>query len=98
VAVSLRSRVLSAPAECRLLPEQVEGPYRRPVHPERTHITEGRAGVPLRLALRLLDADSSAPLAGAVVDVWRTPPAGSGTPAGTPYAATSRRRSGARAT
>jgi protocatechuate 3,4-dioxygenase beta subunit len=69
--VSLRSRVLSAAAGCRLLPEQAEGPYHRPVHPERSDITEGRPGVPLRLALRLLDADGRTPLAGAVVDVWQ---------------------------
>jgi protocatechuate 3,4-dioxygenase beta subunit len=69
--VSLRSRVLSAPAGCRLLPAQAEGPYHRPIHPERTDITEGRPGVPLRLALRLLDADGGAPFAGAVVDVWQ---------------------------
>jgi protocatechuate 3,4-dioxygenase beta subunit len=81
--VSLRSRVLSAAAGCRLLPQQAEGPYHRLVHPERTDIAEGRPGVPLRLALRLLDADGRTPLAGAAVDVWQADASGrySGYPA-----------------
>ena len=41
---------------CRLWPEQTEGPYRRDMQPERRDITEGRDGLPLRVALRLLDA------------------------------------------
>lgn len=47
------------------------GPYHRAAHPERTHITEGRPGVPLQLALRLLHADGRTPPAGAVIDVWQ---------------------------
>jgi protocatechuate 3,4-dioxygenase beta subunit len=74
--VSLRSRVLSAPAGCRLVPAQAEGPYHRPIHPERKDIIEGRVGAPLRLALRLLDADRRTALAGAVVDVWQADAAG----------------------
>lgn len=69
--MSLRATLLADEVACRPLPEQTEGPYHRAVHPQRTDITEGRPGVPLQLALRLLDADGRTPLVGAVVDVWQ---------------------------
>jgi protocatechuate 3,4-dioxygenase beta subunit len=56
---------------CRLWPEQTEGPYRRDVQLERRDITEDRDGLPLRLALRLLDAGTGSPLIGAEVEVWQ---------------------------
>ena len=56
---------------CRLLPEQTEGPYHRDVHLERRDITEDREGLPLRVALRLLDVATESPLTGAVVEVWQ---------------------------
>jgi protocatechuate 3,4-dioxygenase beta subunit len=58
------------PVSCRLWPEQTEGPYDRPVHPERRDITEGRVGLALRVGLRLVDARSGAPLVGVPVEVW----------------------------
>lgn len=58
------------PAECRLWPEQTEGPYHRDAPPERSDITEDRRGVPLRLGLRLLAARSAAPLPNVLVEVW----------------------------
>ena len=61
--MSLRARLLSDGDACRLLPEQTQGPYHRPVHPERMDTTEGRLGVPLQLALRLVDADGRTPVA-----------------------------------
>jgi protocatechuate 3,4-dioxygenase beta subunit len=54
---------------CRLWPEQTEGPYRRDMPPERRDITEGRDGVPVRVALRLLDAGTGNPLTGALAEV-----------------------------
>jgi protocatechuate 3,4-dioxygenase beta subunit len=56
---------------CRLWPEQTEGPYHREVQLERRDITEDRGGLPLRVALRLLDAGTGSPLSGAVVEVWQ---------------------------
>ena len=56
---------------CRLWPEQTEGPYHRDVSLERQDITEDRDGLPLRVALRLLDAGTGSPLTGAVVEVWQ---------------------------
>ena len=54
---------------CRLLPEQEEGPYRRGEQPHRRDITEGRAGWPLRLGLRLRTQGGN-PATGAVVEIW----------------------------
>lgn len=56
---------------CRLWPEQTEGPYRRHVRLERRDITEDRVGLPLRVALRLLDAGTGKPLPGVAVEVWQ---------------------------
>ncbi len=54
---------------CTLTPEQTEGPYYFDVDSIRTDITEDREGVPLRLAVRVRDADCE-PLPDAVVDIW----------------------------
>jgi protocatechuate 3,4-dioxygenase beta subunit len=56
--------------------EQTEGPYYFDVHAIRSDITEDRAGTPLRLALRVRDAEACAPLPDAVVDVWHCDAAG----------------------
>lgn len=61
---------------CRLWPEQTEGPYHRDMHLERRDITEDREGLPLRVALRLLDAATGSPLTGAAVEVWQADHAG----------------------
>jgi protocatechuate 3,4-dioxygenase beta subunit len=58
------------PVSCRLWAEQTEGPYDRPVHPERRDITEDRVGLELRVGLRLVDAQVGAPLVGVPVEVW----------------------------
>jgi protocatechuate 3,4-dioxygenase beta subunit len=58
------------PVSCRLWPEQTAGPYDRQVNPERPDITEERDGLPLRVGLRLVDAQSGAPLVGVPVEVW----------------------------
>lgn len=54
---------------CLLAPEQTEGPFYADVGLERRDITEGLAGHPLRLGIRVVDEDCAA-LPGAVVDVW----------------------------
>lgn len=64
-------RLATAPATCRVMPEQTEGPYHRQVHPERVDITEGLEGMPLRVVLRLLGPDAITPLRDVVVEVWQ---------------------------
>jgi protocatechuate 3,4-dioxygenase beta subunit len=59
----------SCAATCRVWPEQAEGPYRRGEQPSRRDVTEGRAGTPLRLGLRLR-TDDGAPLRDAEVEIW----------------------------
>lgn len=56
---------------CRLFPEQTQGPHHRDVHPERRDVTEDCDGLPLRLGLRFLTPDTSAPLSGVLVEVWQ---------------------------
>jgi len=60
-----------AEAACTLTPEQMEGPYYLDLRRVRQDITEGKPGVPLRLALRITHSSGScAPMARAAVDVW----------------------------
>jgi protocatechuate 3,4-dioxygenase beta subunit len=56
---------------CRLTPEQTAGPFYTDVGLVRRDITEGLAGQPLRLGVRVVDRDCR-PVPGAVVDVWHT--------------------------
>jgi protocatechuate 3,4-dioxygenase beta subunit len=56
-------------ATCHLWPEQEEGPYRRGDQPRRRDVTEGRAGTPLALGLRL-GTDTGDPLGDAEVEIW----------------------------
>jgi len=56
---------------CRLFPEQTQGPHHRDVHPERRDVTEDCDGPSLRLGLRFLTPDTSAPLSGVLVEVWQ---------------------------
>jgi protocatechuate 3,4-dioxygenase beta subunit len=55
---------------CREWAEQLEGPYRRGDQPLRRDLMEDRQGVPLRLGLRLADADG-APLTDGEIEVWQ---------------------------
>ena len=84
VEPDLADLLVSTAPSCRLLVEQDEGPYYRDLDLERRDITEGREGVPLRVGLRFLAADSS-PLIGALVEVWHADAEGrySGFPAET---------------
>lgn len=60
---------------CQLLAEQEEGPYRRGEQPRRRDVTEGRAGSPLRLGLRLRTHRGDA-VTGADVEIWHCDPDG----------------------
>lgn len=57
-------------ASCELTAELTEGPYYFDVDSIRSDITEGREGTRLRLALRVLHAESCEPIENAIVDVW----------------------------
>ena len=62
--------VFAGAGSCRVTTEQAEGPYYFDVDSVRRDIREDREGMPLRLAFRVRDADTCAPIADAVVDVW----------------------------
>ena len=60
---------LVAPNVCMLSPEVTEGPFYLDEGLVRSDITEGRAGVPMRLTLQVVRADCT-PIEGARVDLW----------------------------
>jgi protocatechuate 3,4-dioxygenase beta subunit len=62
--------VASGAVSCVLTPEQTEGPYYISGEKLRRDITEGKAGVPLLLRLKVVDASTCRPIKGAAVDVW----------------------------
>src|SRR5689334_19044582 len=55
------------PVACVLAPEMTEGPYYLPLELVRRDLTEGKAGVPLRLRIAVMDTkdNACAPLANA---------------------------------
>ncbi len=57
-------------AACTLTPEQTEGPYYFDVDAIRSDIREDRAGVPLRLGIRVQSGEACSPLPNVVVDIW----------------------------
>jgi protocatechuate 3,4-dioxygenase beta subunit len=57
-------------SSCTLTAEQTEGPYYFDADAIRSDIREDREGTPLRLAIRVREAERCTPLADAVVDVW----------------------------
>jgi len=57
---------------CVATPRAMDGPYYFDPGMERADITEGRPGVPLRLALKVVDAATCAPIGGARVDAWHS--------------------------
>jgi protocatechuate 3,4-dioxygenase beta subunit len=56
--------------DCVLTPEQEEGPFYIDLEQVRQDIVEDRPGVPLALALTVVDAESCEPIRDAAVDVW----------------------------
>lgn len=56
--------------DCVLTPEQDEGPFYIDLARVRRDITEGRPGVPLALALTVVDAETCEPIRDAAVDIW----------------------------
>jgi protocatechuate 3,4-dioxygenase beta subunit len=68
------ARAAATPAgdavQCVLAPEQTEGPFHVPNELVRRDLTEGRAGVPLRLVLSVRDMAGCRPIRGADVELW----------------------------
>ena len=56
--------------QCVLTPELTEGPFYVDNAVFRRKVTEGRAGYPLQLRLRVQDAAGCKPIQGAVVEIW----------------------------
>ncbi len=55
---------------CALLCALTQGPCWAPSAPLRQDVSEGEPGVPLRLALRIVQADGCTPVPGAEVEIW----------------------------
>ena len=62
----------AASVDCVRTPSQTEGPFYFDTGELRRDITEGLEGTPLLVSLRLVEAGSCEPVAGATVDVWHT--------------------------
>lgn len=60
---------------CKLLPEQMAGPFPLEQQFDRRDITEGLPGEPMRLGLRVVDAGCE-PIPGARVEVWHADSSG----------------------
>ncbi|KAF2735612.1 aromatic compound dioxygenase [Polyplosphaeria fusca] len=58
------------PAGCILTPESIYGPYWLEGQIERQNIRDGKPGIPLRLAMQVIDLNTCVPIHGARVDVW----------------------------
>jgi protocatechuate 3,4-dioxygenase beta subunit len=65
-----KPRRLLAQTSCTLTPQMTEGPYWLNVNLVRQDITEGRAGAPLRIVLRIVSASTCLPIPNAVTEIW----------------------------
>lgn len=63
-------------SSCTLTPNNVQGPFWLNLAMMRQDITEGLAGYPMSLYLKIVDSTNCAPIAGAVADVWHDSPDG----------------------
>ena len=61
---------------CEATPQQTEGPFYFDIGELRREITEGKAGTPLLVALRFVEAGSCEPIRDVFVDIWHTDAAG----------------------
>jgi protocatechuate 3,4-dioxygenase beta subunit len=55
---------------CTLFTEQEEGPYYVDDETLRSNVTEGKLGVPIQLAVMLVDSRTCKPLSDAALDIW----------------------------
>lgn len=67
-----RTTGAAATVDCVRTPSQTAGPFYFDTGELRRNITEGLDGTPLLVSLRLVEAGSCEPVAGATVDVWHT--------------------------
>jgi protocatechuate 3,4-dioxygenase beta subunit len=63
-------------AQCSMLKDSVEGPFYFCTNPGSADIARGKAGAPLTVALRAVDAATCKPIPGAVIDIWHCDAAG----------------------
>ncbi len=71
VAGPASARTTTAADEvCLITPQATQGPYWFDPKLERADITGGRKGLPLRIAIRVLEGATCAPIRDARVDVW----------------------------
>ena len=75
-AAAAASARLIAGTTCPVTPEQTEGPFYFDPQMVRQDIGEGKAGVPLRLRLQIVEATACAPSQRARVDIWHCDAAG----------------------
>jgi protocatechuate 3,4-dioxygenase beta subunit len=61
-----------ADSSCTLTCQQILGPCWAPKAPVRQDISEAEPGIPMRMALRLVQADGCTPIEGAEVEVWHS--------------------------
>jgi protocatechuate 3,4-dioxygenase beta subunit len=71
-APAARSPALLNASMCVLTPRAVEGPFYFDPQLHREDISEGRAGVPLKLLLQVVNAGTCAPIPEARVDIWHS--------------------------
>ncbi|MFE0672444.1 intradiol ring-cleavage dioxygenase [Streptomyces sp. NPDC058867] len=65
-----RAEPVAAAAVCTLTKEMTEGPYYLDGQLVRSNIAEDKTGIPLKLALTVVDDDTCAPLSNALVEIW----------------------------
>jgi protocatechuate 3,4-dioxygenase beta subunit len=70
-----RARRRKGPTRCRLTPQVTQGPYWFDPKLNRADVTEGKPGVPVRVAVTVVDGGCR-PIPGARVDLWHCDAAG----------------------
>ena len=70
LALAAATMGLISSTVCAVMPETTEGPYYIDPRLVRREITEGKAGIPLRMQLQVVTADCR-PMANARVDIWQ---------------------------
>jgi protocatechuate 3,4-dioxygenase beta subunit len=64
------SRSVDTAEACILTPQAEEGPFYADPKLLRSDIADGKAGIPLKLRLRVIEAGPCTPITGARVDIW----------------------------
>jgi protocatechuate 3,4-dioxygenase beta subunit len=72
ISGELPEPIFRAEPQCTATSAQTLGPCHTGDVPIRSDVTEGVAGLPTRISLRLVEAESCAPVEGADVEIWHT--------------------------